>query len=308
MEEKINSDREPLFSICIPTYNRAPYLMITLQNITQQPIFTTTHDVEIVISDNCSTDNTQEVALKFKDMFPDKIIYSRNQTNIYDANFEKALSLGHGAFLKLHNDTLLFKDDALEKCVSIIRSNSAAKPVLFFTNSSGPVIDDIIACEGLDAFIKATSFMITWIGGFGIWKCEIGTMQPLSAYSRTQLLQTKVILELVKQHYYSIVINIPLFTGQIMKKNAYDVLGIMGSNYLSICREYIYPSGISEKTFNQEKRHILWGQIIPYYFNMGDFRYPLKSNNWGIFYNEYKYNWYLYFSPIIIIIYYIYKL
>lgn len=40
-----------LLSICIPTYNRAKYLDITLNRITQEDIFLNTDKIEIVISD-----------------------------------------------------------------------------------------------------------------------------------------------------------------------------------------------------------------------------------------------------------------
>jgi hypothetical protein len=53
----------PFFSIGIPTYNRAHYLPYTLSCLLQQ----TFQDFEVIISDNASTDNTQEVVKTFQD-------------------------------------------------------------------------------------------------------------------------------------------------------------------------------------------------------------------------------------------------
>ena len=48
-----------LLSICIPTYNRETYLAKTLDSIVNQNIFLSSDDINIVISDNCSTDGTE---------------------------------------------------------------------------------------------------------------------------------------------------------------------------------------------------------------------------------------------------------
>jgi len=47
----------PLFSVVIPTYNRAGLLQYALQGALEQ----TFDDYEIIVSDNCSTDNTRQV-------------------------------------------------------------------------------------------------------------------------------------------------------------------------------------------------------------------------------------------------------
>jgi glycosyltransferase involved in cell wall biosynthesis len=65
----------PFFSVCIPTYNTANYIGEAIQSILDQ----TFTDYEIVISDNCSTDNTKEVVDSFNS---DKIKYFLNPENI----------------------------------------------------------------------------------------------------------------------------------------------------------------------------------------------------------------------------------
>lgn len=55
--------KTPFFSICIPTYNRAHLLPAALDSALAQ----TDSDYEIVIVDNASTDNTQEVLKRYED-------------------------------------------------------------------------------------------------------------------------------------------------------------------------------------------------------------------------------------------------
>ena len=54
---------KPLLSICIPTYNRAELLRDNLEHIVSDPDFD--DEVEIVISDHCSTDETRTVGEEY---------------------------------------------------------------------------------------------------------------------------------------------------------------------------------------------------------------------------------------------------
>ena len=53
-------DKQPLLSVCIPTYNRSTFLQEALMNLLDNQK-TCEFCVEILISDNCSTDETESV-------------------------------------------------------------------------------------------------------------------------------------------------------------------------------------------------------------------------------------------------------
>ena len=67
---------QPLVTIGIPTYNRASG---RLGEAIRGALAQTYPNIEIVISDNCSTDNTTEVVSSFNS---EKIRYIRQETNI----------------------------------------------------------------------------------------------------------------------------------------------------------------------------------------------------------------------------------
>lgn len=96
---------DPIISICIPTWNRAKYLEECLDSIVCQ--FSDErlcNQVEIVISNNASDDNTEEVVKKYQQKF-NNIYYNRNETNIgFGRNVAKVIDCAHGKYVWLFGD------------------------------------------------------------------------------------------------------------------------------------------------------------------------------------------------------------
>lgn len=106
------SDVHPLVTIAIPTYNRADsYLKHALTSAASQ----TYPNLEIVVSDNCSTDNTEAVVKGFADSH---IRYLRQAQNIKpNDNFNFCLEQARGDyFLLLHDDDMV-DHDFVETCL-----------------------------------------------------------------------------------------------------------------------------------------------------------------------------------------------
>jgi glycosyltransferase involved in cell wall biosynthesis len=102
----------PLVTIGIPTYNRAnSYFRKTLESALSQ----TYSNVEIVISDNCSPDDTESVVQQYSGS---RIRYYRQNKNIsVNDNFNYCLKQAKGEyFLLLHDDDII-DDDFVETCL-----------------------------------------------------------------------------------------------------------------------------------------------------------------------------------------------
>jgi glycosyltransferase involved in cell wall biosynthesis len=257
---------DPTLSICIPTYNRATYLEDTINSIVNQKIFQETNKVEIVISDNCSDDNTREVADKYIAIYGVKIQYFRNSENIKDANFEKVLSYGKGLFLKLNNDTLMHHEDALDMIIEGINQNIKNKNILFFTNG---VLKNItkIHCEGLNSFVKTVSFYSTWIGGFGIWKDHFDSFDGFSRNANLQLVQTDVLLRLISSGQSVYVYNNNIFdpvNPKLKGGGGYNIYQVFVTNYLGLLKDYREARQISKITLFNEKSKLLIHYLIPW--------------------------------------------
>ena len=127
----------PFLSICIPTYNRAALLQQTLESIVSDPLFTDSHEIEVVVSDNCSTDDTPAVTARFAAAFPDKVrVFRQEEAITPDDNFGFVMKQGRGTYLKLLNDTFMVRAGALPEMLKVLRAVETEKPVVFFTNGS----------------------------------------------------------------------------------------------------------------------------------------------------------------------------
>ncbi len=109
-------------SICIPQYNRINYLLKSLSIIEQQSY----KDIEIVISDDCSIDDTvtkiQQLSPKYK--YP--IVFSKNEKNEgYDRNYRKCIELATGDYaFVIGNDDSIYGSESIRMLVDFLEKNN----------------------------------------------------------------------------------------------------------------------------------------------------------------------------------------
>jgi len=121
-----------VLSIGIPTHNRCNYLMELMPTLLQQcqEADASYTKIEIIISDNASTDMTPEYVLKnFGDSR--RVKYYRNAVNIgADANFVNLVERANGRYVWLVGDDELLKDDAVGNVLDIIEKYSCSLLIL----------------------------------------------------------------------------------------------------------------------------------------------------------------------------------
>lgn len=135
----INNNPFPLVSICIPTYNAATSIMDTLQCVINQ----TYKNIEIIICDNCSTDNTVELIHELSDS---RINLSINNENLgMVGNFNMVLSKANGTYVKLLCADDIIISDCIEKEVNVFLSHPDKNIVMvtaekYVINSQGETL------------------------------------------------------------------------------------------------------------------------------------------------------------------------
>jgi abequosyltransferase len=82
-------------SICIPTYNREPFLKVLLDSIVSQA---NPDKVQIAISDNASSDQTKELVDKIKMKYPNVVYFRWSENMGADRNYLKAVEIANGDY------------------------------------------------------------------------------------------------------------------------------------------------------------------------------------------------------------------
>lgn len=105
-------------SICIPTYNRAQFIGETIQSVISQ----SGDNVEIVIVDGASTDNTTEVVRRFKQKFSNIVYYRGGKKMGVDRDMAKTIELSRGNYCWMLSDDDLLKPGAINRILEEIGS------------------------------------------------------------------------------------------------------------------------------------------------------------------------------------------
>lgn len=127
-------NRIPKVAIGIPVYNGENYLPETLDHLLRQ----TYQDFEIIVSDNCSTDRTQQICRDYAARDA-RVLYARTARNIGAApNFNHVFRLARSPYFtwKAHDDRSL--PTFLERCVAVLDADSS----VVLAHTASVAIDD----------------------------------------------------------------------------------------------------------------------------------------------------------------------
>lgn len=116
------ADNAPLVTIAIPTFNRATYLAQALRSALNQ----SHRNIEILVSDNASTDATASVVC---DMADPRIRYLRQASNLgMMPNWNACLQEARGSYFLMLSDDDLLDDDAVASLLEPLRAGYEGQP------------------------------------------------------------------------------------------------------------------------------------------------------------------------------------
>jgi glycosyltransferase involved in cell wall biosynthesis len=111
-----------LLSVCLITYNHERYLRQAIEGVLMQK---TDFSWELIIADDCSTDNAKEIILEYKDKYPDRIKLLLHEKNVgAAANFIELLSASTAKYLAYFEGDDFWTDPLkLQKQVDFLEHN-----------------------------------------------------------------------------------------------------------------------------------------------------------------------------------------
>lgn len=267
----------PLLSICIPTYNRAQYLRNSIDSIICQNEFIDGR-VEIVVSDNCSTDNTSEVCEGYVNQFSN-FHYFRNAMNIRDRNFPIVLSKACGRLRRLSNDTIIYDAHSLSDICDLVLQYQEDDAVIVFGNGNFKQ-RNIVEIVDFRGFFHIANFRITYIGSFSIWDSMCESIDSDVDGCDLLLWQERKVLEMASKKNKIVLYNKMLFHSQevIGKNLKYGIVKVFYDNFLLLIKPYLESGKLNEDDIKYVKRVLLFKYLLLIsldyeYYNHGNNQY-----------------------------------
>lgn len=283
---------KPILSICIPTYNRAPYLKESLLRLTRQikelPDSTL---IELLVSDNCSPDTTEQIVTQFIEE-GNAIQYYKNAKNEgMDGNFLRCIERSQGKYVWLLGDDDYLVDGALDKILTVLKGPEIGvlhlqpthkKNTMGFSNYSN-------AYE----FLEEATFWLTFITA-NIVNKRYAEKIDFSKYMGSFFVFIPLLMQAALDTKNNIVFHEPLYEGGKAgySNGVYNLFKVFIDNYLGIWREIIAINPDGKKALKKERysifRGFLRGNICQYLIKHVDTGNLYINNAWKILFKEYK--------------------
>lgn len=245
--------KEFLLTIAIPTYNRAQYLDLCLAQICKQ-LKSFNNLVELIVSNNNSTDNTEEIVNKYirQGIY---IKYIRNKINIGpDRNIAQCFKEALGKYVLIMGDDDVLLEGSLVKILHVISNGEYG---IVYLNSYGfkynyenerplQTINSINIYDDKKEFINRVNYWFTFLTGNVCNKSLVRDNVNLYAFENTSINQLSWIFTAMLSSKYNVVINEYLVASKTYNSSGYKFCQVFGTNMNKIMQFFV------EKGFPQE--------------------------------------------------------
>lgn len=256
---------DPLLTIAIPTYNRSECLSELLAVLAPQ--ISDEQNVELIISDNASSDDTPVVVDQFR---KEGLCcrYLRNQKDIgADANFLQCFREARGHYVWIVGDDDILVPGAVSKVMNLL---SCPEYDLIFVRPYGfrrlfdekPVYDRLgrtaMAVKDPRLFAEIAGIMLTFITAVIVNKRRfesIPAAPDLAKFVGTGLIQFAWILPLLSHFRLGLVVFGGLVGGRRANSGGYNLATVFGRNLKSLTFELLSDrSDLSTRIINNTLR------------------------------------------------------
>lgn len=241
---------EKVLSICIPTYNRRKYLERCIDNLLPQLC----DEVEVLISNNCSPDDTDE----YCKTLDSRITYHKQPENIgSDANFLWLLENANAKYTLILADDDYLEEGSLIKLIDFLRDKDLGLSVInpkrcmpdgTITVSDYAGDENVIYSENdLSKFLEYIGVQLTFLSGL-IFNSElVKRVQNKKQYMNTNLLQTCVAFKCLEYNKSTAVIKKVVVISQFENSSGYNIYKVFVENWRNVLFVVGSEAGLPKK-------------------------------------------------------------
>lgn len=301
-----------LLSICIPTWNRAQFLKLSLDSIKEQLKDIDDNKLEILVSDNCSTDSTSEL---IKSYINDgmSIRYNCNKENIgYDGNFLKCIQLATGKYILLLGDDDILLLGTIKYLISILEKDDWGLVHISSAHSK----NDVEIYTDSNECLENIGYWITFISA-NIFRSDIVPLvgNP-ERYYRSFFIQIPFYIKSALSCEKNIMVDRLMFDAGLdnSSNGGYNLYKVFIKSYLDIWYEFVESKEIPMSVYKSIRKNMLMKFLINYNYSVLCKRENVEKvsekdngrkgfaidNAWSILFHYYGKCWYFYYSLMLL--------
>lgn len=252
-----------LLTIAVPTYNRAAYLDLCLSQICSQLKAHGT-EIELLVSNNCSTDTTDEVVHKHIALGY-SISYLENPENIGpDRNFEQCYRKAKGKYVLIMGDDDVLLKGSIDKLLEILGSGDYG---IVFLNSYGFTNDFVkerptripvgytVYTDTL-AFVNKAAHFLTFMSANIFNRTLVDEPSDWAPFFDSNLVQLAWTFSALFNGTKHVYISEYLLAVRLYDWGGYALCQVFGRNFNKIC-DIFRKRGVDDKYFRAINRKML---------------------------------------------------
>ena len=279
-----------LLTLCIPTYNRGVHLREQLIRLSQMPS-ELWDDITVLVSDNCSTDDTETIGEEFAKKTNCDIHYSRNETNLgMDGNFVKCFKAATSKYVWLLGDDDYIYTDKLPLILKVLKDTNCG---LCHLGRRRNEKEDYTLYNDVELFVKEIAVNITFISSNIVRTDFVGEIN-FERYFGTFLTLVPLYLTAMIKGENDVMINVPIFDNPKDKgrNGGYSIAQVFIENYLGIFDEYVRNGLLSKSLYQWEKEKVFdftIPHVVIYDLLNKPSHFKKDKNTWTILFKHYGY-------------------
>lgn len=289
------SQYKKILSICIPTYNRAKILDNALKAIQKELKTIDCSEIELIVSDNCSPDNTEEVVQNYiQTGMP--IVYSKNPTNLdMDGNFVQCFKKATAQYVWVLGDDDFLKEGALSFLLAKLKNTDYG---LIHLKVFPKRDEEIQIYQTIEEYLSDISYWITFISS-NIITTKFVDKINYKKYIGTHFIQIPFYIAAAKESQKNLMINRRIFEDAAdgATNGGYNFFEVFVVNYLTIRREMLADTKNEVFYYKKEKKRFFNEFLLDFinkiYFKKDKGRFKTEGG-WRILFQYFGGNIYFY--------------
>jgi glycosyltransferase involved in cell wall biosynthesis len=211
-------------TVAIPTFNGGQYLGQAIESALSNITDDLRGRVQVLVSDNCSSDTTSAIAERYAALYPDIVLYTRHEKNIgFDRNVQSVFENAPGEYVYVLGDDDVLAAGALERVMRVLDEEGDLSVVLgrvdFLDITSGARIDGTTylrdkRCEDGDTFFQETKWGTAVVSSLTIRRAA-WLEHDLEKYVGSQWIHTAAVMRILSRGDSSYVLRDSLATVRV---------------------------------------------------------------------------------------------